>query len=216
MEIRELTTDFKLSITISNQQSKKTLQSNIVYVSGNSVYVEPFTYNGTVLNFDSQQIAISMIAYQDEKAPICWKVVTVRKEVEEGVTYHVIESGVNGVKINRRENFRVFLGINGKAYVLGQNEKMDVIVKDISETGFAVLIPVATEIKFKRNDVLVIEFYDRGQEESFTLSGRIVRGESLEKYNLFGCRLIKDSHLVRRYIANKQLEKRVNSARKGQ
>lgn len=214
MEIRELSTSYKMSITISNGQSNVTLHSDIVSIVANKMYVEPFMHNGVVLSFNSENVSISMIAYEDEKTPYFWKTVTVEKEMIEDKVYHVISSGLIGVRLNRRENYRVYVGIEGKARLASSNERIDVIVKDISETGFAVLVDVKTEAKINTNDALFVEFYDSVQEMHLSLMGRIVRGAVSEKYYLFGCRTLKDDGMSRKYIANKQLEKRINSMKK--
>lgn len=211
MEIRELSTDYKMSITISNGQSQMTIPSVIDSVVGNKLYVEPFMHNGIVLNFNSSNISLSMIAYEDEKSPYIWKSIIIEKEVVDNKIYHVISSGLSGVRINRRENFRVYVGLDAKATINGGKEKIDVIVKDISETGFAVLVDSNVQSKINTNDALLVEFYDPAQEQFMSLLGRIVRGAVLEKYYLFGCRTLKDGGMSRKYIANKQLEKRINS-----
>ncbi len=214
MEIRELTPSFKMSITISNQQSSMTLNSDIAFVNGDKLYVTPFEHNGVILNFNSNAVVISMIAYQEEKTPFLWKIVHITRENIDGVNYHVITSDVAGVKINRRENFRVFIGIDGKATILGKEVPFDVMVKDVSESGFAILVDVTSPVKINKNEAVMIDFYDSVVDERFTLSGRVVRAEVAERYVLYGCRLLKDNDLMRRYIANKQLANRVNSNKK--
>ena len=215
MEIREITPSFKMSITISNQQSSMTMNSDIAFVDGNKLYVMPFEHNGVILNFSAGTVAISMLAYEEEKTPYLWKLVRINREMIDGVTYHVITSEVSGVKINRRENFRVYIGIEGKATILGKETPFDVLIKDVSETGFAILLDVNSEIKINKNEAVMIDFYDKGLDERFSLTGRVVRAEVSEKNILYGCRLLKDSPLMRKYIANKQLEHRVNATKKG-
>ena len=214
MEIRELTPSFKMSITISNQQSSMTLNSDIAFVNGDKLYVTPFEHNGVILNFNSSAVAISMIAYQEEKTPFLWKLVHIARESIDGVHYHVITSDVIGVKINRRENFRVFIGIDGKATILGKEVPFDVMVKDVSESGFAILVDITSDVKINKNEAVMIDFYDKDVDEKFTLTGRVVRAEATERYILYGCRLLKNNNLMRRYIANKQLAHRVNSKKK--
>ncbi len=214
MEIREITPSFKMSITVSNQQSSMTLNSDIAFVNGDKLYVTPFEHNGVILNFNSNAVLISMIAYQEEKTPFLWKVVHISREIIDGVHYHVITSEVAGVKINRRENFRVFIGIDGKATILGKEVPFDVMVKDVSESGFAILVDVTSEVKINKNEALMVDFYDAILDERFTLTGRVVRAEMTERYVLYGCRLLKDNDMMRRYIANKQLAHRVNSKKR--
>ena len=214
MEIRELDPSFKMSITISNQQSQMTLNSEIAFVNGDKLYVTPFEHNGVILNFNSGAVAISMIAYQEEKTPFLWKIVHINRETVDGVNYHVITSEVSGVKINRRENFRVFIGIDGKATILGKDVPFDVMIKDVSESGFAILVDLTSQVKINKNEAVMIDFYDKIIDERFNLTGRVVRAEVTERYVLYGCRLLKDSGIMRKYIANKQLANRVNSNRK--
>ena len=213
MEIYELTTAHKMSITIANARTNISLNSNIVFVEDNKLYVEPFVYEGAVLNFDSANVTISMIAYEEEKSPYLWQVVHIAKEVRDNTSYHVISSNLSGVKINRRENFRLFLGIEGTATLMG-GQPFDVLVKDISSSGFAVLVDMNKPINVHKNDIMQLEFVDTTFNEDFVLNGRVVRMDKTDKYLLYGCRMVSENPVVDKYIANKQLENRVNSARR--
>ena len=213
MEIYELTTAHKMSITIANERTNISLNSNIVFVEDNKLYVEPFVYQGAVLNFDSTNVTTSMIAYEEEKSPYLWQVVHIVKEIRDNTPYHVISSNLTGVKINRRENFRLFLGLDGTATLMG-GQSFDVVVKDISSSGFAVLVDMNKPITVHKNDIMQLEFVDKSFEEDFVLAGRVVRMDKTDKYFLYGCRLATENPAIDKYIANKQLENRVNSARK--
>lgn len=213
MEIYELTSAHKMSITIANARTNISLNSNIVFVEDNRLFVEPFVYEGAVLNFDSANVSISMIAYEEEKSPYLWQVVHIVKEIRDNTTYHVISSNLSGVKINRRENFRLFLGIDGTATLMG-GKPFEVLVKDISSSGFAVLVDMNKPISVHKNDIMQLEFSDKTFDEDFVLNGRVVRMDKTEKYLLYGCRLVSENPAIDKYIANKQLENRVNSAKK--
>lgn len=213
MEIYELTTAHKMSITISNARTNISLNSNIVLIEDNKLYVEPFVYEGAILNFDSANVSISMIAYEEEKSPYLWQIVHITRECRDNTTYHVISSNLSGVKINRRENFRLFLGLDGTATLMG-SQPFDVIVKDISSSGFAVLIDMNKPINVHKNDIMQLEFVDKSFDEEFVLNGRVVRLDKTDKYLLYGCRMVSGNPAVDKYIANKQLENRVNSAKK--
>ena len=213
MEIYELTPEHKMSITIANARTNISLNSNIVFVEDNKLYVEPFVYEGAVLNFDSANVTISMIAYEEEKSPYLWQVVHIGNEIRDNTPYHVVSSNLSGVKINRRENFRVFLGLEGQATIMG-GRPFEVLVKDISSSGFAVLVDMTKPISVHKNDIMQLEFNDKTFEEDFILNGRVVRMDKTDKYLLYGCRLVAENPAIDKYIANKQLENRVNSARK--
>ena len=210
MEIYELTPAHKMSITIANARTNISLNSNIAFVENNQLYVEPFVYEGAILNFDSANVTISMIAYEEEKTPYLWQVVHIAKETRDKTTYHVISSNLSGVKINRRENFRLFLGIDATATLMG-GKPFQVVVKDISCSGFAVLVDMNSPISVHKNDIMQLEFVDKSFEEDFVLQGRVVRMDKTDKYLLYGCRLVAENPAVDKYIANKQLENRVNA-----
>ena len=214
MEIYELTTAHKMSITIANARTNISLNSNIVFVEDNKLYVEPFVYEGAILNFDSTNVSISMIAYEEEKSPYLWQIVHIVKEVRDNTTYHVISSNLSGVKINRRENFRLFLGIDATVTLMG-GKPIQVIVKDISSSGFAVLVDMNNPISVHKNDIMQLEFSDKAFEEDFVLHGRVVRMDKTDKYLLYGCRLVSENPAIDKYIANKQLENRVNAKKNG-
>ena len=177
------------------------------------MYVEPFVYEGAVLDFDSANVTISMIAYEEEKSPYMWQIVHITKEIRDNTAYHVISSNLSGVKINRRENFRLFLGLDATATLMG-GKPFSVIVKDISSSGFAVLVDMNNPISVHKNDIMQLEFVDKSFEEDFVLNGRVVRMDKTDKYLLYGCRLLAENPTIDKYIANKQLENRVNSAKK--
>lgn len=213
MEIYELTPEFKMSITIANDRTNISLNSNIVYVESDKLYVEPFVYGGAVLNFDSTNVAISMIAYEEEKSPYLWQLVHIGREVRNNTLYHVITSNVSGVKINRRENFRLFLGFEATLTMM-DGKPIDVIVRDISSSGFAIFVDLDKPLNVHKNDLVQLSFFDKDFGEEFVLKGRIVRMDKTDKYLLYGCRQIAENKAINKYIANKQLEHRVNSTRK--
>ena len=51
--------------------------------------------------------------------------------------------------------------------------------------------------------------------EDFVLQGRVVRMDKTDKYLLYGCRLVSENPAIDKYIANKQLENRVNAKKNG-
>ena len=69
-------------------------------------------------------------------------------------------------------------------------------------------------ISVHNNDIMQLEFSDKSFDEDFVLNGRVVRMDKTDKYLLYGCRLVSENPAIDKYIANKQLENRVNSAKK--
>ena len=80
---------------------------------------------------------VSVYMIRDSKPPMLWKGVAVNSIREDNGTFYKITANGEGFEVNRRGAFRLFIGISGVAQ-LGTNRKaVDVIVKDVSESGFS-------------------------------------------------------------------------------
>ena len=148
--------------------------------------------NGKILSFNSSGggIMVSVYMIRDSKPPMLWKGVAVNSIREEEGTLYKISANGEGFEVNRRGAFRLFIGISGVAQ-LGTNRKaVDVIVKDVSESGFSF---VGTE------DM------DNDFNQNYSLMGIIVRKVVIgENKIVYGCRLGVRNANLEQYISQKQ------------
>ena len=144
---------------------------------------------------------------RNDKAPIVWKGVGCSVVKTKGrVLYKVIASGA-GFEVNRREAFRLFVGLEGIARVGTNRRAMDVILKDLSDTGFAFVVDHEIEDATGLSVRLVFKDFDR----NYDLTGFIVRLVKVEeeKY-VYGCRMTMRNQLINHYISMKQRQMLAN------
>ena len=144
---------------------------------------------------------VSVYMIRDSKPPMLWKGVAVNSIREDNGTFYKITANGEGFEVNRRGAFRLFIGISGVAQ-LGTNRKaVDVIVKDVSESGFSF---VGMEDMDNVINMLVrLVFADFNQ--NYSLMGIIVRKVVIgENKIVYGCRLGVRNANLEQYISQKQ------------
>lgn len=202
MLLQEITGDNRIIIELSYNGQKYEFPSKFLKKDGQYIYIEPIRINGKVLGFNStENITVSLIMVRDAKSPIVWKGVGITTAYEkEGTCYKVIASG-EGYEVNRRGAFRLFVGISGVAQ-LGINKKaVDVIVKDVSETGFSFVS--SEDMENVMNMPVRLVFSDFNQ--NYSLMGIIVRKVVINEAKiLYGCQLSINNTKLEHYISQKQ------------
>ena len=203
MLLQEMTEDNNLIIELSMNRQKYEFPSKVIRKVNQSVLVEPIRINGKILSFNSSGggITVSIYMIRDGKPPMLWKGVAVNSIREEEGTLYKISANGEGFEVNRRGAFRLFIGISGVAQ-LGTNRKaVDVIVKDVSESGFSF---VGTEdMDNVINMPVRLVFADFNQ--NYSLMGIIVRKVVIgENKIVYGCRLGVRNANLEQYISQKQ------------
>ena len=202
MLLFEIPIDNKLIIELTINGQRYEFPSKVIKKGKQDIYAEPIRINGKVLNFStSESISVSLIMVRDGKSPMVWKGVAINSAYEKEGTFYRITAGGEGFEVNRRGAFRLFVGISGVAQ-MGINKKaVDVIVKDVSESGFSF---VSTEdIDNVINMPVRLVFNDFNQP--YSLMGIIVRKVVIaEAKILYGCQLSVNNTNLEHYINQKQ------------
>ena len=202
MLLFEIPIDNKLIIELTINGQRYEFPSKVIKKGKQDIYAEPIRINGKVLNFStSERISVSLIMVRDGKSPMVWKGVAINSAYEKEGTFYRITAGGEGFEVNRRGAFRLFVGISGVAQ-MGINKKaVDVIVKDVSESGFSF---VSTEdIDNVINMPVRLVFNDFNQP--YSLMGIIVRKVVIaEAKILYGCQLSVNNTNLEHYINQKQ------------
>lgn len=172
------------------------------------VYVAPIMKDDKIIGFQGDGITCrATIIHDEEKVPYQWKnVKVVSMKTQDGNFCHAIYSEDDVKKVNRRTNYRVWLGFHGQARIGMAKEVIDVTVKDISCTGISFICP--QEVEVKMGAMVHLNFSDPGNGINFVISALVVRREELERGNaLYGCKLSKESQMIERYVNQKQRER---------
>lgn len=114
-----------------------------------------------------------------------------------------VECETDVTPVNRRNFFRVFLGVEGRLEAGITRRSQEVIIKDISANGLGVIcskqmnFPIGTEVE--------VTFLDEITNERFDLECTIVRKvEQDEESVMYGCQLPEVSDSMERFVALKQ------------
>lgn len=213
MYIHEIVAGSKISLQAYGENGSASLQSEVVQTGKNEIYVELFEHGDIRIGFESTSIRYDLLLIRENEVPLSWPGVKIGKVEIEGKLYHSIYSKDIGVKYNRRTCYRQFIGEEGTAQSLVGNEKLNVIVKDISSHGIGILLDKNIAGKIPEGTVIQISFHDPEMHERVELQSRIVRHEELDRQMLYGGTLTRSYPSLDRYIARKQLRNGVNRRR---
>lgn len=170
-------------------------------VENDHILAEPVRIDGKIVGFAGDGVRLDLIFIRQDKPPFIWKNIRCLTVMSGGAVRYQIIAFSEGYEMNRREAFRLFLGINGIVQ-MGLNRKaMEVIVKDVSETGFSF---VSTEdIEQVINMPARLVFMDLNR--NYSLMGLIVRKVIIGPNKiLYGCHLTVRNQELNRYITEKQ------------
>lgn len=190
-----------LDIKINDQHLE--FKSVVVAKISNYVLIESIRIKGKVINFETGNVLIDMLLIRDEIAPIIWKRVLLKNITYNNKTYYKVVPTGDGFEINRRNAFRMYIGINGVVQVGVNSPAIDVIVKDVSETGFSFVCKENIDKPLKSTVRLV--FADNNK--TFSLSGILIRQEEINEVKyVYGCILNIKNQFLNQYINQKQRE----------
>lgn len=124
--------------------------------------------------------------------------------LKDGKKYLILINKNNMKALNRRKSYRVWLGVTGVAKFGNDRTTYDVIVKDISATGIAIIVREALG-ELLPNSVVHINFFDEDTETTFNINALFLRREELdENRTLIACRLTTESKDINKFIRDKE------------
>lgn len=170
-------------------------------MQGEEILAEAVRIGGKVVGFSSENVHLDVYYIRQDKPPVVWKNVKCTTVLFDNKTFYDIVAFSEGYESNRRNAFRMFIGLSGVAQ-LGINRKaLSVIVKDVSENGFSFVSSEDIEDVINLPVRLVFEDIDK----NYSLMGLVVRKVVIgEKKILYGCKLSVENMELVKYINYKQ------------
>lgn len=191
-----------LNIIVKQKSEELQFHSKVVSVLNDKVLIDAIRMDGKAVKLSSSpNIRIDIMACPAGEAPYMFTNVLVKMTRHNGRLAYQVTALKRGKKVNRRAAERIFLGVKGNIQLGINKSNFDVVVKDISQTGFsfaasrnlidAVDMPV--KLRFKDD-------YDM-----IDVVGRIVRKTVLDdKKVIYGCQLLINKDSYQRYVLNKE------------
>lgn len=204
MRIEEIEIGSQVTLEVCQGSHKIEFKTEVVRTIDGCVLTDTVTHNNHVLKFDTQQVKVNLISVDEDAGKLyIWENCVVRNIINGGHKYHMIASPLDVKATNRREFFRVYAGLPGKARLGNKQEVYDVVVKDISQKGFAIIYHQS--IEYDKNPLVVLLVNEEAL--SINIMGRIVRSEEIDdKHFLYGCRFEEDNPMIRKFVSDRQRE----------
>lgn len=208
MHLGEISADSIINISVTRGDVGVNLTSSVVEIHEEYLLAEPFRHNNSIISFSSPDLKIEMTVTRNGEVPFFWRSVDINKEIKDGKIYHAITTNVDGIRLNRRNSFRVFIGENGTAMQVTDSNRMTVTIRDISAGGIGLYTDRTDDLLFNIGDQVHIYYVDDVMGFSIDVVGRVVRTEETEHGRIYGCRFVRMYPQVDKYIAAKQRKDR--------
>ena len=208
MKIGEITKEANISVAVIRGDTSVNLSTTVLAVGGETLYVEPFMHNGACISFLAPDLRLEMIVSGMGDVPYYWKGISIVKEKYDNQVCHAIRCNVDGVRLNRRNSFRVFIGEKGSILEVPGEGQVNVTIKDVSAGGISFVTQGADAPEFKPGAHVHIKYEDREARFTIDVISRVVRRDEVENNYVYGCTFTRVYPQMSRYVAAKQIRNR--------
>lgn len=204
MTILDLDEQHPVTLVVTVGLKSKDLATTIAEVHSDHVLLRPILVDGRTVGF-GDSCTIDFLYLQDQVV-YAWHSVSLPLVKIKGNTYYRVTLDGEAKPYNRRGSFRVYVGETMAITVFQSSgpQPFNVLVRDISETGFGFVSKEEYEIS--RTIRLAIPLTDR---KTLVLSATIVRRDFNEEkgtYN-YGCKFVEPNSYLSSYLMAKQRER---------
>lgn len=210
MQIDDLTAGLSLSFLIHLNTEQLQFESRIleVYPRRHTLLAEGVFTDGKIISFRGKGLVVDLVVtFPDEKPQLFKNVTTNVVKRSDGTLCYTVFSIAGSKTYNRRQSYRCYVGIE-TALQCGLNRAAhDVIIKDISYNGFAVVSKDDLQLEANQTVHTVLNDYMEATAETFNfhLYGLVARIQELENgLFLYGCRLDHPVPGLEQYIVKKE------------
>lgn len=209
MDYSILKADSSLSIKISRGNIDTEFTTNVIDVLDGAVVVSPILYDGKMVNFNIAGVKKQVSTfYQPIGKMVVWEEVEIKAGYYKKKSLcHVIYLRGDGKEINRRRDYRQYVGIEGRAEHFGA-DRVPVLVRDVSNNGIGLIVDDSNG--FENGRRMIVNFTDNNGKYRFALECKQVRFRVLNNGRTeIGCLVVNPPQAYSSYVAFKQLaEKR--------
>lgn len=204
MKITSITPEARITVEVVSEVESIEINTKCIEPIGdNALIVQAMKFKGEAINFKSDLVKLNIYISQDNSTPIIWKNVAISYISYMGKEYHRITAFSEGIPINRRNAFRLYIGSLASVQIGTNKMAYDVIIKDISSTGFSFVTPEDMDCI---GEITHIVFMDNGTK--FNVVGNVVRKQIIsDRKIVYGCKTLKRSETIETYIVKAQRAK---------
>lgn len=212
MKIYEIEEGMEVSLVVLYEEKTLNFKSTCVGIKGKDILVAALRLDGKVLNLETgNNIKVGVMIPQEKDKPIMWPDCGVKMVVAKNNVLMKISNKFDAKEVNRRDNFRLSIGGPAKGRIGRNKEALQMILRDVSYSGFAVLIEEHTD--YEIGSKIRVVYKDADLQTMLDLEGKIVRLEERNGRKLLGCKLDFPNPILGKYIGEKQ--QRILAGRSG-
>lgn len=205
MNILELKENTEVTVTAHYGSNQISFKTRVAGTLANTILVDEICNEaGNPVSFAGDNIFIELVSFNSKMQPIIWRNVVIRHVKYQNKHMHRIAQTSDGKITNRRSAYRLYIGRQAQVQVGYHKKVIDVILKDVSTTGFSFVS--SEDIDFPSSDVMhAICEYD---DYVISVHGLISRKDKVENINKFvyGCRTSGFDKTLDKFIMQKQQE----------
>ena len=207
MKLINITEGTEITVKAYSEFDSISFNTKCVQVLGDSILVESIKKEKEPINFKSDIVKIDVLIIKEGQSPIIWKNVSITYIAYLNQEFHYITAFSEGFHFNRRNAYREYLGIVGTVQIGFNNMAYDIIVKDISSSGFSFVSPDNLDII---GQLAHLVFQDK-DKISFNINAQVVRKQIIyEKKIVYGCETTMNNSTIENYIIKKQRDRAQN------
>lgn len=207
MKLVEFDRGSEIIISSAKRHSRHDFNTAIISAKTekNIVFVKPVLVGGKRVRFSDPEIKHVVTVNAGSKVYTYHDIKLREVRVSSTKNKYVlcIESEEDVAAVNRRNFFRVYLGVSGTLLTKMNCRQQEVVVKDISANGLGVICPKTMRLSIGTR--VFVNFVDGLTQEEFKVDCMIVR---CEKHNeesiLYGCQLPESNDEMEKFVALKQ------------
>ena len=204
MTIADLAEHSAVTLVITIGMKSKDLPTTIAQVNSDYILLEPILIDGQTVGFGSS-CTIDLLCLQ-EQALFGWRSISLSLIKSKGHVYYKVPLSEEARPYNRRNAFRVYVGETMHIFVFQHKgpTPFDVLVRDISETGFGFIC----KEKYDVSRTIRFSLPITGQRKTLTLTATIVRREFDENNHTYsyGCKFVESNAALSSYLMQRQRE----------
>jgi hypothetical protein len=197
--------DTEVTVNFTLKDGKEySFPSKIIY-KNNFVFIDVIKFNGNILNFKDTKIFVSILISNFDERPVLFQKCFLETVKSKNFIGYAVHSLIDGIEVNRRGAFRMYLGVNANIVVGENSNTSEAIVKDISYSGIAITSYKKIDFVGKK---IRITFDDKFLNYHFDLIATMVREiEISEDKYVYGCSFLKEYPMLQKYISEKQINR---------
>ena len=203
-----LSKGMSLTLKVKRDDAVADFDTTLIEIVGDCLLCDPVTHEGKAVSFQAPGLKTEMHVFDKNAGKMyCWKDIVVKLGYYKKKTLcQLIYVKSDPIVINRRSNYRQYVGLTGKV-VYFRSPPVEVLIRDVSNNGVGFLMDKQAE--FKIGKTVNVSFNDEDGKFRFDLKCQVVRERECDNGRFeYGCLVPDPPYTLGAYVAHKQIEER--------